>query len=212
MLAIIVANGHIADYANLLKWIETGDFVIAVDGGMRHLVAVDFKPDVWIGDMDSWINDSTHEAPWLETVEQVKYESEKDMSDTELALEWAHRKKCTELVLMGMLGGRVDHELINMSHLIPLTKRGVHAWIEDGHQRVFYVTDHIQLSDYKNWLLSIVPLSPLGGVTIEGCYYPLNRATIDIGSSLGLSNRVIENDAKVKMTSGEAFIILTKQM
>ncbi|MFL5783242.1 MAG: hypothetical protein ACJ76H_01450 [Bacteriovoracaceae bacterium] len=74
--------------------------VMAVDGGANWAA----KPNVWIGDSDSY-----KETP--STAAIMKLPAEKDASDFSLALKLFDQQKRYKFHLWGFSGGRKDHEL-----------------------------------------------------------------------------------------------------
>ncbi len=213
MQALIVANGEVRDLESLKTACENAEFVIAVDGGMAYLLAIDFAPDLWVGDMDSAdikLEESGKQVNWLKAVKVAKFPVEKDMSDTELAIDLAIENGATELLLMGMLGGRVDHLLFNIGLLVSLNRKGIPAHIQDEAQQIWLIEKTLSFQNLQGCLLSLVPIHDLQGATIEGCYYPLNQAHVPLGSTLGLSNVIEMETVRVSITNGMGYVIITK--
>ena len=139
---------------------------------------------------------------------------DKDASDTELALEAARRAGATSIVLLGGLGGeRLDHEIANLLLLAdaaladldvraahgPTTARPIHG----GH-------GSFVLGGAAGDLVSLLPLGGDAiGVSTEGLHWPLERATLAIGRSRGLSNVVDRVPASVSLESGVLLVIQT---
>jgi thiamine pyrophosphokinase len=77
---LIITAGPMGDYKPLHGLIHvSNDYIICVDGGTRHLSGLGVKPDIIIGDLDS-----SGELP--DGVEVLKFKSEKDETDTMLAV------------------------------------------------------------------------------------------------------------------------------
>ena len=83
--AVIFANGALDDPAAAAALLRADDWLIAADGGLRHLRAIDHAPHVLIGDLDSV---SAEEVAWAEAqgTRVLRYPPEKDDTDLELAL------------------------------------------------------------------------------------------------------------------------------
>ena len=86
MRAVLVCNGSINDYDLIKKHINTDDYIISVDGGARHLRAMGVIPNILIGDFDSANTEDLHYFVDL-GVENYKFPAEKDMTDSELAID-----------------------------------------------------------------------------------------------------------------------------
>ena len=106
MRAIVFINGLIDDYAPLKAWITAGDYLVGADGGTRHCLALGYRPHVVVGDLDSLDEDIVAQ---LQTQGAIidRYPAAKNHTDLELAIMRAIDDGCTEIVLMGALGGRV---------------------------------------------------------------------------------------------------------
>ena len=51
--AVLFINGEVTDYGFLSGLLQEDDFLVAVDGGLRHLEAIKRQPHLLIGDLDS---------------------------------------------------------------------------------------------------------------------------------------------------------------
>jgi thiamine pyrophosphokinase len=89
--ALLFVNGDLPRNDWLAKFITSEDYLIAVDGGLRHLLKVDKIPHLLIGDLDSV---STAEVARMNQlgVEIRRYPTQKDETDLELAL-WLRPNK-----------------------------------------------------------------------------------------------------------------------
>ena len=84
MKALIILNGECRNCTYLFNRTKNCDLLICADGGYKHLKALDVEPDVVLGDFDS-----SEEPKGIET---VKFPAEKDMTDGEIAIEYALEK------------------------------------------------------------------------------------------------------------------------
>ncbi len=82
--------------------------VIAVDGGLDHASILGLLPDQAVGDWDSLKNKKLLKSFKEKYVTHL--ESEKDHSDYFHALKLALKSKATEVIAVGFLGGRSDHQ------------------------------------------------------------------------------------------------------
>ena len=65
--------------------------------------------------------------------------------------------------------------------------------------------------DNKYKYISIIPLTTeVTGVTLKGMKYSLNNYNLKIGSSLGISNEQIEENAEIELSSGILIIIKSR--
>ena len=113
MTGIIVCSGSITDYALIEKYFEKADLIICADGGANHLRKLGKLPDILVGDFDS-ISEGDLDLLLAANVEIVRFPSEKDATDTQLAVQLAMDRGCDEVILLGAAGTRLDHTLANV--------------------------------------------------------------------------------------------------
>lgn len=210
MRAVIFVNGVIPEPATVQRWVQPGDDVIAADGGAHHAVAMGLLPRVVVGDLDSISADLIDQLK-RQGVEFEKYPPAKNKTDLELAIERAIRDGAQEIVLLGALGGRLDQSLANVLlmaqqdwpatiHLVDATE--IATVIHGGESMTFEAT--------PGSTVSLLPLSAeVTGITYTGMLYPLDNATIALGSTRGVSNEVSSHPATVSIKTGIALMIQT---
>ena len=82
----IVLNGEIADWEGFNFLVHSASYLVAVDGGLNHLIDLNLKPDLLIGDFDSVSADALIKArQW--PINVSKFPRQKDFTDSELAIE-----------------------------------------------------------------------------------------------------------------------------
>lgn len=207
MKGLIISSGNIEDMQVILSASKDRDFILCADGGIRYCIKAKLIPDAIIGDLDS-TND--FELKYIEKnkIPIIKYPVEKDYTDTELALDYLIHKGINDLVLVGVTGNRIDHTMGNILLLRKLYKEKIKGKIIDDNNTIYYTDDYIKLERTMNYYVSIIPLSIEGiHVSLKGFYYPLEDAYISYGSTLGISNKIVEEYGEVWIKSGEALII-----
>lgn len=102
---------------NLIKLLQlTGVFIIAVDGGLEIAKKLGLKADVLIGDLDSVTFSPEECSQYAEEI--IKYDSDKDDSDTFLALNYLRKFGYKEVFIFGACGDRYDHFFANIQSLL----------------------------------------------------------------------------------------------
>lgn len=185
------------------------DLVVAVDGGYVHARALGLKPDFLIGDMDSLPHQSLIEAEEM-GIPLRRFPTIKNKTDTHLAVDFVIDKGYTDIVILGALGRRMDHTLSNMSLLQYMYQKGCNGVLVDTYNEIRYLTDTLILYNRVGHLLSIVPITPLVGLTLNGVAYPLDEANVSFASSLCVSNVIQSPQARISLRSGEAYVMLTQ--
>jgi thiamine pyrophosphokinase len=188
---------------------KADDLTIAADSGYHTAKALGERVDLLLGDFDS-----IGQVPRDEHMEIRQVPAEKDYTDTQLAVEIAIEHGVEEIIIIGGLSGRLDHTLSTLAVLEDLHGRGVYASITDGQSRARYIKSTSTLiarSAYK--YLSLIAVDEVvKGVDIEGCKYPLKRATIRRRMQFAVSNEITGNVAFIAVKKGGVYIIESKDL
>jgi thiamine pyrophosphokinase len=208
MRAVVFVNGEVQDYARLAQWVRPGDYLIGADGGTRHILALNLKPAAIVGDLDSLEPELVAELS-AAGVDIEQYPVAKDQTDLELAIERGLRDGADEILLLGALGGRLDQTLAN---LLILAQRNwpVPVRLAEGNELAQVLRDGecLTLRAMPGSTVSAIPLSPLvTGITYRGLAYPLENATLAIGSTRGVSNVLASSPATVCIETGVLLVV-----
>lgn len=198
MRGVIICGGNVGEY--IKDYILPDDFVICADSGYDRAKEFGITPSIVLGDMDSTKYGDIPE-------EKIIYPVRKDFTDSELAVNFAVEKGFSKILLFGMTGTRMDHTLANIS----LLSRLKNAVIIDNNNEIYYLDGEISLKGKKGDIISIIPfMGDVLGVTTQGLDYPLENSAVKYGTSLGVSNVMVEDTCHIKIEKGAAFIIRSK--
>ena len=208
MKAFIYTGGSI-DKSCITEHPKGDDLIIAADSGYHNALALGETPEILLGDFDS-----LGKCDIPPKTERLQVPSEKDFTDTQLAVETALARGAREIVIVGGLDGRLDHTLSNLSILEDLSKKLIPAVITNGYNRVRYINSTSTLIARSGFrYLSLLALSDkVKGVSIEGCKYPLKGATLTRDFQYAVSNEIVENCALVSVRKGGIYIIESKDI
>ncbi len=207
MTALIVCNGSIEDYSAYGRFIEKADFIIGVDGGARHLKQLGLKPDILLGDFDS-IDNKDLEGYRISGTEIMKFPVEKDMTDAELAIETAIGRGHKTIIMLGVLGSRMDHSLANIFLLKRILDKGSKGIIANEKNEITLINDKMEIRREEGLKITLLPLSTkVTGVNLKGFYYPLVNATLETGSTWGVSNEITGDTGEIKIKDGLLLVI-----
>ncbi|WP_353093925.1 thiamine diphosphokinase [Tissierella praeacuta] len=210
MKGLIVSSGTITDYSRLESIVKQVDFIICADGGMNHLIKINRKPDLVIGDLDS-INQISLEYIKDNDIPVKKYPSIKDATDTGLAMEYLIDKGCKEIVLMGVTGTRQDHTMANILLLNVLYDKGIKGKIVDDNNIIYLTDGHLELPRLENHYISIIPIVEEGiNISLNGFFYNLDNEFIKFGSTYGISNEIVDSVGIIKIHNGRALVFVSK--
>jgi thiamine pyrophosphokinase len=207
---IIFTGGTLGAWA--LEDLRPDDVFIGADRGALFLVQHGLTPAIALGDFDS-INNVE-----LELIRQSSRELlacdpvMKDLTDTEMAFNWALNQKPEEIIIYGALGTRLDHSLANIHLLRKALELLIKCTIIDAHNRIRLTDHYLQLEKSARFsYVSLLPLSlEVKGITLEGFQYPLHNATLQLGQSLGISNIIAAPLGHIHLNEGLLLVIESK--
>lgn len=190
-----------AGFSGLLQAPENGDFLLAADGGLRHLQALGLNPDGIIGDFDSlgYIPQDARVFP-----------VEKDDTDSMLAVRHGLKLGYKEFFLYGALdGARLDHALANYQTLLFLAEHGARGYLVGNDYIVTALKNgEMTFSAAAEGILSVFCLgTDAHGVTLENLKYPLENGVLTSGFPLGVSNHFIGQTARVRVADGALLLM-----
>jgi len=136
------------------------------------------------------------------------FPAEKNETDGEIALNRAIEAGATEIEIYGGGGGREDHFLGNLHLLYAAYERGVQAQMITNHARIFAGEGRVQLNGMKGKTLSVLPFG--GNVHIlesGGLQYPLVRLELRYGSTRGISNVCVADEAFI-IAAGRVLVLV----
>ncbi len=182
---------------------EKEDLIIAADGGYKHLLSANIKPDIIIGDFDS-----LKEIPNFDNI--IKLNPIKDITDTDAAVKLGIEKGYKNFIIYGGLGGRLDHSIANIQLVAALSQKKITAVIKGDDTEITAVTDgKINFaSSHKGYISIFSHSDKCEGVYLKGFKYPLDNAMLTNIFPLGVSNEFTDVESEIIITKGTAIIIL----
>lgn len=205
--AVIFSNGDLADVSRVKKMLKKTDFIIAANGGTKHILKLGRLPDVVIGDLDS-LDKKTKKKLERNKVAIISYPSDKDWTDTELGIKYAVKQGFKEIILTGFLGRRIDHLLANLLMMAGLIDKLDRLMIVEGKQEIYVVKDGLEIKGKQGDLVSLIPLlGDCQGVTTRGLKYRLDNESLEFGKSRGVSNVMLAGKARIDLKKGKLLVI-----
>lgn len=201
--AVIICGGKITNYDYIKKQINLDDTIICADSGYNHAIKMQLKPSVLVGDFDS-----IGEIPT--DIKTIQYPTKKDLTDTEIAIEYARERQFKNFLIIAGTGSRMDHSLTNILMLKDFLDRNEYAELIDEHNKIMITNSVLNLNGNKNDIVSLIPISTCYGVTTKNLEYPLQNATMYVGKGLGVSNTMTQTIASISITSGTLIVTISK--
>lgn len=199
---VIIGGADIRRPARIKAALREDDFVIYCDSGLKHMPALGAQPNLIVGDFDS------HANPHL-PVETIVLPCEKDDTDTVYAMKQALLRGYEDFLFVGVIGGRLDHTLGNVSMLLRLDTLGKQGCIMDDYSDMQIVSSQPAYIGDEYAYFSLLNISGAArGITIENAKYPLKGGEITCEYQYGVSNEVLPGKvARVCVREGRLLLI-----
>lgn len=209
---LVFLNGNLSKIAPDHPLLKNPDLIICADGGAELAESSGLTPDVMIGDFDSLEGDLRKKLENNKKITWHPYPSEKDFTDSQLALEFALKQNPKEIVILGVLGDRLDHFIANLNYLAIICKSNdTKITILSDNQEARFFQSKTKFGGKPGDLVSLVPLGDnCRGVTTTGLQYELTDANLPLGTTRGVSNVMETNIAEISMTRGICLAIWTE--
>ena len=176
--------------------------VIAADSGGEHAFALGLPVDIVIGDLDS-ISQASLDALQVSGARLERHPAAKDASDLELALDRALELGAERILVVGGAGGRLDHLLAELLLLAADRYATVPIDAHVGSATVHVVRGERTFTGRPGDVISLFAVhGPAEGVVTHGLLYPLNVESLVPGSTRGLSNAFVLEEARVRVERG----------
>lgn len=210
MTAYIFTGGEIAvgSMDELGLHMSEADLIIAADSGYNNASRLGVRPGLLLGDLDS-IDRKKLAPDELEHIEKIIVPAIKDDTDTQLAVDTALERGADEIIIIGGLGGRLDHTLSTVFLLEYIKDKGARGVITDGRNRVRIMESGEELTIKRGYkYLSLVGLTDTcEGVSISGVFYPLKDAVLERKYAFAVSNEITADAAEISLSKGILLVI-----
>ena len=178
---LLLLNGDIPDPELVRKARSHCRVLICADGGLKHAASLKLEPDFIVGDMDSL------PSP-LPAFRRAVYccDFDENISDFEKSLRVARELGCSRIYVVGALGGRTDHALVNLSLIERYSEKLEIVLIDHGTARILKAGRH-RLELPRGTEFSLLSAMPRAKISLSGARYSLRKEILEPGSR-GLSN------------------------
>ena len=198
---ILFVSGGRAPSREFFLSVAGGRKIFCVDKGIELCRACEVVPNFLIGDFDS-ANQSAVDWARAKNFPVEKYPVDKDLTDTQLALNRAAEIFGEHVALVtGAFGGRVDHLYSNVFTCASLDRK---IFLADEREIIFYVKggEQAEVKFFREPLaVSLLPMTDTcAGVTTKNLHWELNAATLTQNFPNATSNRL--EDEKIFLSVG----------
>jgi thiamine pyrophosphokinase len=209
---VIVGGAGIGNYRKVRSHLRGYDFIVYCDSGLKHMERLGAAPSLIIGDWDSCDN------PYMD-VETITLPVAKDDTDTVYAMREGMKRGFRDFLLIGVIGERLDHTLVNAYILTALENRGCHGTILDDYSEMELIsswTDEEGIChqgkasvEERYPFFSLVALEGAAhGVTIRNAKFEIEDAVIGPDYQYATSNEVLPGKtAEITVEDGRLLLI-----
>lgn len=190
----------VAGRAYQIPLIEHADYY-GVDHGAICCMHQQIKMKKAIGDFDSITFDELEELK--KNTKVIQLPTHKDETDSEAAILIAMEDGYDEIILFGGLGGRIDHEMVNL-HL--MLYRDYPLTLMDENNTVKVLSKGTYEVEKTHRYLSFLPLEE-SCITEEGVAYPLDRRKLSLQDIYTTSNEIVNEKARIIIHYGKVLMM-----
>ena len=182
------------------------DMLIAADKGYEALSAYGVPPDLVVGDFDSLGHKPNHPNV-------VQLPTAKDDTDMVYALREGLNRGYRRFVLLGGVGGRLEHTLANLQALAWLTTQGAQGILagEGTVATVLHDETMVFPSGLSGFLSTFCLSGEVHGVTLKNLKFELEGQTLSVSFPLGVSNEFLDKPAQVTVQDGTLLLLWRDQ-
>ena len=188
---------------DLRPYPTSGDYVIAADRGFDSLVAYGVNPDLAVGDFDSLGHRPNHPNV-------IQLPAEKDDTDMVYAIRKGLELGYRRFILLGGVGGRLEHTLGNLQLLDWLTLHGAQGFLAGEKTVATCLRDGKKITcpaAMEGYLSVFCNSGTAEGVNLSGLKFPLENHTLTGSFPLGVSNQFLGEPAVVSVEKGSLLLI-----
>lgn len=205
MRALIISGGTPPSERIFKEEMEKCQLLLGADSGCETYFKYGITPDYALGDFDSIKNEYKEK---LNSTNVIKFNSEKDNTDSEIAVLKAIELGAKEIMLLGFTGTRIDHTLSNLGLLNTCLKNGVKAYIKDSNNIIHIIDKPTSLKGNKGSYISFQAFGEeVEDFSIKGAKYELDSYTLTFGDGRCVSNEFLDGSIRINFKKGKVLII-----
>lgn len=204
MRCVIIAGSPDVDIEFISATVCENDYVICADKGFEYAQKAGVKPDLVVGDFDSYNKNC------FENYETIRLDSHKDDTDTMHSIDIALERGYKNILILGAIGGRFDHTFANVSALQYINNKGAKGLLLSKSERIEFLSQGEYCYDgYNGKTFSLFPFGcSQTAVTYSNVEYPLDNYSLKSSIPMGVSNVFTSDKSVVKINDGNAIFII----
>jgi thiamine pyrophosphokinase len=196
---VILLGGELAVAAAVKALVKRHRPLLCADGGARHAKRLSLEPDFIVGDMDSLPKPLPR---WGRAVFWCDFDEER--SDFDKVLDFAIDIGLHRVYVAGVMGGGVDHALVNLAIIAARSAEIEIILVDDGTASLMGPGNY-RLDYAKGRRFSLLSLPPGARVSLSGARYALKKQLL-IPGSRGLGNAA-QGRVALRVHSGRVWLM-----
>ncbi len=199
---VIIGGADIKNHNRIKSLLFPNDYFVFCDSGLKHATPLGITPSLIVGDFDS------HPLPQTDT-ETIVLPKEKDDTDTVFGVKESIARGFESFLIIGAVGGRLDHTLGNVGILDMLYGMGKKALVADDFSEISIVgREKVKIEKRFSYFSLLNIYGTAKGINITDAKYPLTDGVITTDYQYGISNESLpEKEATVWVTDGKLLLI-----
>ncbi|MBR7160918.1 MAG: thiamine diphosphokinase [Clostridia bacterium] len=186
---------------------EDADLIICADSAYLKAQKEAITPHAVIGDFDHGKQDE----PQGNFEKLLRFSSVKDDTDTMLCVKYALNRGADDILIVGGIGGRLDHTFANLQTLAYIHDRGASGRISDGDHDIFMTSSALSLRKGDYDYASVFAYDPIcSNISLKGFKYEGEGFSLQSNFPLGVSNEITAEQAEIRVGEGRLLVILAK--
>lgn len=208
MRCVIICAAPNTDLAFIKSQIKDDDYIICADGGLEYARKLGVKPNLVVGDFDSYKGEIAEI-----TEKKIALDTHKDETDTLCCINEGIKFGCDTFLLLSALGGRFDHSFANMSLLQYIADKNCKGYIKTENETVTMLKHGVYtFENLKGKTFSLFPFAcDKAVVSYKNTEYPLENAEVLSSTAVGISNIFTDSKSEITIHSGYALLFINER-
>lgn len=208
---IICAGGPKVELMSFSAYRQQEVVYIGADRGAIHLLEAGIIPTEAVGDFDS-VSQAEYEKIRARVKRVDTFQSEKDETDTELAVERALLYNPTEVIITGVTGGRLDHMMSAIQLLLRFQEQSKAVRFSIQNQQnefsiLFSGTHKIIKNPQFNYISLFSLRDHVENVSLSGFRYDVADEKIGLGATKFTSNELLNETGTISFSDGICLVV-----
>lgn len=181
--------------------------LIAADGAANKLIEIGKKPDLIIGDLDSF---DIEENSDLFSKSKIMKIEDQESNDFEKILNFCLNYERHNLLILGMNGGDLEHTLNNQS-IIQRYSELLNLCVFDGNRYGLMIFENIRFDCKTGEIISIIPMN-YAKISSKNLKWELDNFELTYGHNEGARNHSVADNVEISLQNGKYMLFFDSRL